>query len=187
MFSNFKALLVAGVALPALVGVAFAQGAATNNSVTPSAPSVKSDTAISTPSVKADAKVAPSVKADTTVATPSAKSDAKVAPSASTGAKADVNAGSSKPETKIDSSAKAGTTAAAPTDATKTVPGKSSELAPKSGASKMSVVKQNHLKKHDIQKTSTAGSASASTIARGPATPPKAGGIATPGSAAPKL
>jgi hypothetical protein len=167
MFSNFKALLVAGVALPALVGVAFAQGVTTNNSVTPSAPSVKSDTTISTPAVKADAKVAPS-------------------------AKADVNAGSSsKPETKIDSSAKAGTTAAAPpatpTDAKKTVPGKTSEIAPKSDATKMSVVKQNHLKKQDIQKTSATGNVAANKIARGPATPPKAGDVATPGPAAPKL
>jgi hypothetical protein len=169
MLSNFKALLVAGVALPALVGVAFAQGVTTNNSVTPSAPSVKSETAVTTPSVKADTKVAP------------------------TGGKADVNAGSSsKPETKIDSSAKAGTTAAVPNVdgkavEKKTVPGKTSEIAPKSDATKMSVVKQNHLKKHDIEKTSAASSASPSTIARGPVTQPKAGGIATPGSAAQKL
>jgi hypothetical protein len=137
MFSNFKALLVAGVALPALVGVAFAQGATTNNSVSSSAPSVKSDTTIATPSVKADPKVAPAV-------------DGKAV------------------------------------DAKKTIPGKTSEIAPKSNAPKMSVVKQNHLKKH-VQKTDAVGGAAAGKIARSPAAPPKAGDVATPGTAAQKL
>src|SRR5450432_1376078 len=105
MFSNFKALLVAGVALPALVGVAFAQGAATSNSAQPSAPSVKSDTMISTPAVKSETKVAPAAKAD-----------AKVDPSAKT-------------ETKVEPSAKAGTTAAAPAvDSKKAAPGKTSAI-----------------------------------------------------------
>jgi hypothetical protein len=133
MFSNFKALLVAGVALPALVGVAFAQGATTNNSVSSSAPSVKSDTTIATPSVKADPAV-----------------DGKAV------------------------------------DAKKTIPGKTSEIAPKSNAPKMSVVKQNHLKKH-VQKTDAVGGAAAGKIARSPATPPKASDVATPGTAAQKL
>jgi hypothetical protein len=138
MFSNFKALLVAGVALPALVGVAFAQGVTTTNSVSPSAPSIKSDTTIATPSVKADTKVAPAV-------------DGKAV------------------------------------DAKKAVTGKTSEIAPKSDATKMSTVKQDHLKKQNVQKTDAVSGAAAGKIARSPAAPPKAGDVATPGTAAQKL
>jgi hypothetical protein len=159
MFSNFKALLVAGVALPALVGVAFAQGVTTSNTVSPSAPSVKSDTAISTPSVKSDAKV-----------TPSAKADAKVDQSA-------------KSSTKVEPSANSGTSV----DTVKPAPGKTSEIVPKSDAPKMSAVKQHHQKKQHVQTTGAADGAAANQIARGPAKPPKAGDVATPGTAAQKL
>jgi hypothetical protein len=169
MFSNFKALLVAGVALPALVGVAFAQGAATSNSVSPNAPSAAVSAA---PSVKPDAAIStPAVKSEI------GKSDTKLAPAAKT-------------ETKVEPSAKAGTTTAAPAvDSTKAAPGKTSAIAPnttKSDSTKTSMVKQHHLKKQDVQKTGAADS-SAKTIARGPAKPPKAGDIAAPGTAAQKL
>jgi hypothetical protein len=50
----------------------------------------------------------------------------------------------------------------------------------------MSVVKQNHLKKH-VQKTDAVGGAAAGKIARSPAATPKAGDVATPGTAAQKL
>jgi hypothetical protein len=186
MFSNFKTLLVAGVALPALVGVAFAQGAATtNNSVSPNAPA-------------AAIGAAPAVKSDSTISTPAVKGEAKVAPAA----KADVNVGSStKPDNKVEPSAKAGTTTSAPAavDSSKPAPAKSSAATPdtskkddskpeaKKEIGKTSMVKQHHLKTQDVQKTGATDKTSASKIARSPAKLPKAGDVATPGTAAQKL
>jgi hypothetical protein len=172
MVSKFKTLLVAGVALPVLAGVALAQSApvGTSSKTTVTPPAVTAPSAAPAPAAKAGTSVTtttPAAKAEgsagTTVKSDAVKSDAGKADAG----KADATAGT-KTELKTDKKDPAKSSAVTGTDTHKTA----------------MVKKHRAPKKVDDHK---AGTVDKTSSIHAPAQPQKAGDIGTTGSAAKKL